>query len=217
MKIKSQTKILACVLAVVAYCFCVAYTKAAEAQTGVPKVAPKAATPSESAKWIDSISIAPVGAVKTEHLDGPSQWGAGLDIGKAVNPLVSIHVLNLAFEGPGQTIHSRDSEKGGHANNGDDSFATGPNKWAGAAIDETDVQVDGKIARFSNETFSLHGVGGAQIDWNGDLNYGVNVGVKLAWDWNKNVGLVGGYTLRTWLKGETKVDSLVTAELKISF
>jgi hypothetical protein len=163
------------------------------------KVVAKAATaPAQaSTSWFEKVSVAPVGAIKTEHLDGPSQWGAGLDVGAAVNPFVSIHVVNLSFEGPGK-------EKDGH------------DAWGGLLVDETAVQVDSKISRFSNETFSLHLVGGAQTDWN-DNNWGVNVGPRLALDFNKNFGISAGYSIRTWFKGETKVDSLATAQLNVSF
>lgn len=164
------------------------------------KVVAKAAVPAPapaSSGLIQKISVAPVVALKTEHLDGPSQWGGGLDIGAAVNPFVSIHVVNLSFEGPGKEVDGHD-------------------RFGGLALDETDVQVDAKISRFSNETFSLHLVGGAQTDWN-DNNWGVNVGPKLAFDFNKNFGISAGYSIRTWFKGETKVDSLATAQLNISF
>jgi len=169
--------------------------------------------PAPTARWIDSLSIAPVGVVKTEHLDGPSQWGAGVDVGANLNPFVGIHIVNLAFEGPGQ------SQKKVGNGPGDDPNCfktTGPNSWGGSAIDETDLQVDAKLARFSTENFSLHLVGGAQTDWN-THDYGVNVGARVALDFNKHVGVYGGYDLRTWLKGQTRVDSLVTTGIKFTF
>lgn len=177
------------------------------AETVVQKTS-KDSVPSESKSWIDSISIAPVGALKTEHLDGPSQWGAGLDLGANVNPFVSIHVVNLSFEGAGQTTIAKN---GRHT-----ATKVGEDPWGGLLVDETDLQIDAKISRFSNESFSLHLVGGAQTDWN-SKDYGVNVGLKLALDFSKNFRIAGGYTLRTWLKAQTKVDSLVTAQVEFSF
>lgn len=160
--------------------------------------------------WIDSLSIAPVGAVKTDHLDGPSQWGAGLDIAAGINPFVSMHVLNLSFEGSGQTTVEKKTKKGL------EKVTTGQDKWGGLLVDETDVQVDAKISRFSNETFSLHLVSGGQYDWN-DKDYGINAGLKLALDFNKNVGASVGYSIRTWFKGDTRVDSLATASFNFTF
>ncbi len=162
-------------------------------------------------EWYENISLAPVGVLKTEHLDGPSQWGAGLDIGYAVNSFVSLHVVNLAFEGPGQT----EVQTGRGKTKLDCERTVGPNSWGGSAIDETAVQVDAKIARFSTETFSLHLVGGAQTDWN-DNNYGVNVGARVQLDPTKHFGIYAGYDLRTWLKSETKVDSLVYLGFRIT-
>ena len=174
---------------------------------------PKApVTPKQTVSWIDSITVAPVGAIKTEHLDGPSQWGAGLNIGYDVNPFVKIQVVNLSFEGAGQSTLGRKT-KGGFK-----TVKSGEDSWGGLLVDETDLQVDTKISRFSNETFSLHLVGGAQTDWN-DNNYGVNVGLhaQLDFDKKKRVGLNVGYDLRTWLKGDTKVDSLASASLLFRF
>jgi hypothetical protein len=144
--------------------------------------------------WIDSISASPVGALKTEHLDGPSQWGAGLNLGYSVNPFVTIQVVNLSFEGDRKC---------------------GRDAWGGLLVDETAVQVDAKIAKFSTETFSIHLVGGAQTDWN-DNNYGVNVGAKVCLDPSKHFGLFAGYDLQTWLKAKTKVDSLLSFGFKVT-
>lgn len=162
------------------------------AKTGIP---PNMGPAKAVEKWYSSISLAPVGAIKTEHLDGPSQWGAGVDLGYAVNPFVSIHVVNLGFEGAGCE-----------------------QPWHGPAVDETDLQVDAKISRFSNETFSLHLVSGAQTDWN-DNNYGINAGLRVELALNKKgtVSISSGYSIRTWLKGNTKVDSLATAQINFRF
>jgi len=171
------------------------------------------ATPDNAGSWIDSINFAPVGAIKTEHLDGPSQWGVGLDIGANINPFVGFHVVNLSFEGPGQsTVLVKD--KSGKKTKA--SRQVGEDPWGGLLVDETDLQVDAKISRFSNESFSLHLVSGGQYDWN-DQDYGVNAGLRLVLDFNKNVGASVGYSIRTWFKGETRVDSLATASINFSF
>jgi hypothetical protein len=144
-----------------------------------------------SARWIDKVSVSTVGAVKTEHLDGPSQWGAGLDIGANLNPFVGIHIVNLSFEGA-------------------------DHQWGGLAVDETELLVDAKLSRFSNENFSLHLVSGGQWDWN-DHDYGINAGLKVELALNKTLAVSAGYSIRTWFKGQTRVDSLATAAITASF
>lgn len=164
----------------------------------------------ETAKWIDSISIAPVGVIKTENIDGASQYGAGLDLGVAVNPFVSVHVVGLSFEGAGthrETIKTKE---------GDSTVTTGEDRWSGRLIDELDIQIDSKIARFSNESFSLHVRGGGQYDFN-DENYGVNVGLLLQLDLSRNFAVAGGYDIRTWFKGQTKADSLASFKVVGTF
>lgn len=164
----------------------------------------------DTVTWFSTWSVSTVGAIKTEHLDGPSQWGAGLDIGASVNPFVSLHVVNLSFEGPVQTT-TQQKTKGGFK-----TVTTGEDPWRGLLVDETDVQIDAKLSRFSNESFSLHLVSGGQYDWN-DKDYGINAGLRLVFDFNKHVGISAGYSIRTWFKGDTHVDSLATAQLGLSF
>jgi hypothetical protein len=166
----------------------------------------------ETAKWIDSITLAPVGAIKTRNLDGPSQWGAGFILGANVNPFVRIEVQNLSFEGEGEsTSHTM---KDGKKTKG--TTTTGEDSWGGLLVDETAVQVDAKISRFSNETFSLHLVSGGQTDWN-DNDYGINAGLKVELAFSKRFSASAGYSIRTWFKGDTRVDSLATAQLNFSF
>lgn len=205
-KTKTKMKKLLILTSLVAIC------AASNAQIGkAVKPAPAkkdASAAKQTASWIDSITVAPVGAIKTEHLDGPSQWGAGLDVGYQVNPTVSLHIVNLGFEGLGQSTVSTRDKKGKHTG----TKQVGEDVWHGPAIDETDVQIDAKLNYLSKAKFSLHLVAGAQTDWN-DNDYGVNVGLKAVYDFNKTVGLRVGYDLRTWLKGETRVDSLASASL----
>jgi len=173
-----------------------------------------AAAPAESGSWIDSITIAPLGAVRTVDLTGRSEWGAGLDLGVAVNPFVSIHVVNLAFEGPGQTSHEMKTEKsfGSHT--------TGPNSWGGSAIDETDLLVKARISRFSNESFSLYGIGGGLHTWGEDPRWGLSAGGGVELRFNKNFGVAVDYSVRMYSEADpngSSLDSLVRALVNISF
>jgi hypothetical protein len=140
---------------------------------------------------LDGITVSTVGVIKTDHLDGPSQWGAGLDLGKAINPFVSLHVVNLSFEGTKEN-------------------------WGGLLVDETDLQVDAMLSSFSKEKFSLHLVAGGQTQWV-DNDYGINAGLRADLALNKHLSLSAGYSIRTWFKSETRVDSLASLALNLKF
>jgi len=150
-----------------------------------------AATSMSAAGFLEGVTLTPVGALKTEHLDGASQWGAGFIIAKDINPFVNIGVMNLSFEGKKEN-------------------------WGGVLVDETAVLVDAKLSSFSKEKFSLHLVAGGQTDWN-DNDYGINAGLRADLALSKHVSLSAGYSIRTWFKAETRVDSLATLGLNLKF
>src|SRR5262245_32699377 len=53
----------------------------------------------EQKSILSEISISAVGAYEQgEFAAGPSQWGAGIDLGLPINKFVSLHVRNLTFE-----------------------------------------------------------------------------------------------------------------------
>lgn len=151
------------------------------------------ASAADNKSFIEGITVSPVGVLKTEHLDGPSQWGSGLDIGAHINPFVSLHVVNLSFEGDGKQ-----------------------DPWGGLLVDETDLQVDAMLSSFSTEKFSLHLVAGGQTQWI-DNDYGINAGLRADLALNKHVSVSAGYSIRTWFKSETRVDSLATLALNLKF
>lgn len=168
--------------------------------------------------WLDSVTVAPVGAVRTTDLTGRSEWGAGLDLGYKVNPFVSLHVVNLAFEGPGQTSHSDDFKptgKGGHG----DGFTTGPNSWGGTAIDETDLLVKAIIGPMSTDKVSVYALAGGLHQWGEDQRWGLSAGGGLEYRLSKNFSLAGDYSVRMFsesLNGSS-LDSLVRALVNVSF
>lgn len=173
------------------------------------KAAPSGAVKAnDSSKWIDSFTIAPVGAVQTADITGRSQYGAGFDVAVGVNPFVSIHVVNLAFEGPGQSVEEvKTKESFG-------SRTTGPNSWGGSAIDETDLLLKAKISKFSNETFSLFGIGGGLRDWNLD-DWGFQAGLGVELSFSKQVSLSGEYSLQALFNHEKR--SQILAKLNFTF
>ena len=159
-----------------------------------------------TARWIDKISVAPVGALKTADLDGESQWGAGFLAGYNVNPFVAIQVRALSFEGSGQS--TIETKKG--------TRTIGEDDWGGLLVDELAILVPAKINRFSTESISLYVVPGAQWDLNTD-NYGISTGLALDYAFNKHFSIGAGYAVRAWFHKPTSVDSLVTGQVKFSF
>lgn len=184
----------------------------------------KAATATTVTSWIDHIAVAPLGAVRTSDLNGRSEWGAGLDLGVGVNPFVSIHVVNLAFEGPGQTVHSdgfgKDKKKGGKPKGGDGSFTTGPNSWGGTAVDETDILCKAIISPWSTEKFSIYGVGGGLHTWGENQRWGLSAGAGVELHFNKTFSLGGDYSVRFYSESDQRgssLDGLVRVLANFSF
>lgn len=168
-----------------------------------------------TATWINSLSFAPVGAIRTVDLNGESEWGMGLDVGVAVNPFVSLHVVNLAFEGPG---HSRtsDTSEGGTSH----SRTTGPHSWGGTAIDETDLLVKAVISPFSTEKLSVYALAGGVHTWGDNQRWGLSAGGGLSYNFNATFSLAGDYSVRMFHEPDdsgSSLDGLVRALVRIDF
>lgn len=176
--------------------------------------APKEADVSEG--WVSHLSLAPVGAIRTVDLNGHSEWGFGLDVGVAVNPFVSLHVVNLAFEGPG---HSRSSnqDEGGTGHNS--VRTTGPHSWGGTAIDETDLLVKAVISPWSTEKLSVYALAGGVHTWGNNHRWGLSAGGGVSLNFNKAFSLAGDYSVRMYDKpvDGSSLDGLVRALVSISF
>ncbi len=148
----------------------------------------KAADAGATARFIDSITVAPVGAVTHADLDGAASYSAGLDLGVAINPFVSIHGSALASEA-------------------DD--------WRGGVVDESEFYGKGVFARFKDEAFVLYGKGGAVRDWGASLwGFGVGAGAELRF--TKSASLAADYTVRAWFKERDK-DGQIRALVNFSF
>lgn len=179
-------------------------------KAAAPAPAVKATTTEKSARWIDSITVAPVGALKTADLDGPSQWGAGFLIGANVNPFVAIQVRALSFEGEGKSTSERKTDKGFGP------VTTGEDDWGGRLIDEISILVPARISRFSSESFSLLVIPSGNYDLNND-DYGIGVGLGAELAFNKTFSLSVDYSVRAWFHKPTHVDSLVTGQVNLKF
>lgn len=167
--------------------------------------------------WLDRVSIAPVGAIRTVDMNGHSEWGFGIDAGVAVNPFVSLHVVNLAFEGPGHTSSSGGSSDGGEGPNG---TTTGPHSWGGSAIDETDLLVKAVISPFSSERISVYALAGGVRTWGEDERWGLSAGGGAELKLNKTFSVAGDYSVRMFSEADSNgssLDSLIRALVRIEF
>jgi len=145
-----------------------------------------------AADLLGKITLAPVGAIKTENFNGESQWGAGIDLGYKVNNFVGIHVVNLAFEGNGRCEQP----------------------WGGSTIDETDLQIRADITKWKINTFTPYFIGGGLYDWNTD-SFGLSVGLGGQLNFTKNVGLGADYSVQFLEDGGKR--GLARAYLGFSF
>lgn len=188
----------------------VAKNNPADPWAEVPK---DAAAPAKTESWLSRLSIAPLGAIRTVDLNGHSEWGFGIDVGVAVNPFVSLHVANLAFEGPG---HSKESpqHKDGH------TVTTGPHSWGGSAIDETDLLVKAIISPFSTEKLSVYASAGGVRVWGEDERWGLSAGGGVAYNFNKTFSVAGDYSVRMYSEPDSSgssLDSLLRALVRFEF
>jgi hypothetical protein len=147
-----------------------------------------AADAKSTARFIDSITVAPVAAIKSADITGQTTLGAGLDLGASVNPFVSVHATALGFE---------------------------TEKWRTGVVDESEFYGKARLARFRNEAFALYGKGGAVRDWQESL-WGFAVGAGAELRLNKSVGIAADYSLRAWFKDREK-DALARALVNVSF
>lgn len=127
-----------------------------------------------AADFLQGVTLTPVGAYKTaDFVSGKSEWGAGVDLGLPVNLFVSIHVRNLAFQGPGQSTTTRKTS------HGFESVTTGQRAWGGSAIDETTLYGRADFAKFYDEKLKLFGTGGGTRYWETEeWGFGVGLGVE---------------------------------------
>lgn len=138
------------------------------------KVVAFAGDAKSTASFIDSITVAPVAALKTEGLDGASTFGAGVDLGVGINKFVSIHGTAIAFE-----------------------------DWRGGAVDESEIYGKATFARFANEAFTLYGKGGVVYDFGGEeLATSLGAGAELKI--NKRLALAADYSVRAWFSDREK-------------
>lgn len=141
-----------------------------------------------TAKFIDSITVAPVAALKTQGLIGQSTFGTGLDIGVGINKFVSVHVTGLAYE---------------------------TDNWKSSAVDESEAYVSADLTKFANDTFIVSLKGGAVTDWN-EGDYGLAVGLGARIQLSKALSIGSDYSVRAWF-AEREKDSLARLFVSYKF
>lgn len=143
---------------------------------------------STSARFVDSITVAPVAVLKGSEFTGNHTLGAGIDIGFGVNDFVSIHVANYGFETDG---------------------------WRSGVVDETEVYAKANFARFANESFVLYGKGGATRDWQAQ-GWAMGVGLGAQLNLSQSISLASDYTINASFSDAPKY-SVIRGLLNISF
>lgn len=143
------------------------------------------------AGFIDSFTAAPVSALRTDGLSGPSDFGAGLDIGVGVNKFVSIHATALTYENDG---------------------------WRSSVVDESELYVRADLTKFSTDSFIPFFKGGGQADWNnGDFGLGAGGGARIPFTKKQIVSLAGDYTIRAWFSRASRSNKDSLARLYLEF
>lgn len=139
-------------------------------------------TPPPSGGWWTKVSVSPYGAVK--HPDfGKPVWGAGLDLGYAINRTVSLHLGNSFFDygSPGWFDH--------------------------AFIDETELLCRADLIRGGGQgkdRFVAYLIGGGSRDWEReDWGFGVGVGAEIRLSKNFSIGVDS--RIRAWMDAEKDV------------
>ena len=141
-----------------------------------------------TAKFIDSITVAPFAALQTDGLNGKSTLGSGLDLGVGINKFVSIHVTGLAYE---------------------------TDSWRGSTIDESEAYVSADLTKFANDTFLVSLKGGAVTDWT-EGDYGLAVGLGARIQLSKVLSIGSDYSVRAWF-AEREKDSLARLFVSYKF
>lgn len=140
---------------------------------------------------LSKVTLSAVGAYhQAEFTGGPSEYGAGIDLGLPVNSFVSVHLRNLAFEGDGEN-------------------------WGGSLIDETTIYGRADFVKFAAEKLRLYGTGGASRHWElDDWSFGVGLGAE--YRFTKNIAVSAGRELRAYFKSGER-DWLSTAAVTFTF
>ena len=156
---------------------------------------------------LERLSLSPVGAYRQAGFTGgPSEYGAGVDVGLKINEYVGIHCRNLTFQSNDHATGIKGKDGLAGVRYEDD--------WGGSAIDETSVYAKADFKPFSSDQFYLFGTGGGSRHWSSDdWSFGVGAGVE--YRFTRNISASIAREVRAYFKG-TK-DWLSTASVNLSF
>lgn len=101
--------------------------------------------------WWTDVSVTPFAAINRPNLTDAPRYGAGLDLGYAVNHTVSLHVANLAYA---------------------------QDHWRGPTIDQTSLLGEAALIRYSQERLVLSILASGDRQWERD-DWGFGAGAKL--------------------------------------
>ena len=158
--------------------------------------------------WLDNLTLGGVGAVKTAEINGSSRWGAGVDLGLQLSPLISLHAVNYTFEGvdASSTERGKKKKKGGAGFGAPSSSSSEAESFGGLTIDETDLQLHFKFDKLSNEWLKTYAIAEVGHEWN-DEEFGIGLGagaalsLKKLGGFGKNLSLNADYTIRAQFSG----------------
>lgn len=137
--------------------------------------------------FLSNISVSPYGAIKHVGITKGDVYGAGIDVGLSINPYVSVHVLNTAYQ---------------------------TDDWRTQAIDETSLLAKATLLSTENKNLSLYGIAGGDRSWQtDDWAFGVGLGVEVKL--TKNVSLGIDSRIRAWFNDQE--DMQTRGLLNISF
>jgi len=143
----------------------------------------------------DGLTLSPVGVYKTEGFaSGPSEWGAGVDIGLPIqrSRVFSLHVRAMAFEGPGQKkMYDWESEG---------FVTTGEKPWGGSAIDELSVYGRGDFFKFAKDKLVLFATSGGGYHWD-ESQWSLAVGFGAEYRFTENISITAGREVHAYMKG----------------
>jgi len=153
------------------------------------KPAPKQAVAQEVKSWWTDYQVSTFAVITQPNLVNAPLYGAGIDVGYAINKTVELHLSNLAYE--------RDN-------------------WGGSAIDESALIVRADLIKYSKERLIFYVLSSGERDWwHDEWGFGAGAGAELRF--NRNLSIGADYRIRAWFSGEREKDGQTRGFLSYRF
>lgn len=128
-----------------------------------------------AADYLSNLSIDTQGAVRHVSIDGPIQYGAGLNVNYSFNKYVTGYVRALSYS-----------------------------DWKHSAVDEGGLGIWATVLESANKGLSLNVVGGLNRDFESeDWGFGLGLGPELKL--SKHVSVFAAAEVRTWIKQDKDI------------